>query len=176
MPTQRQFELDFEQQMFSRRGTLYKIFEAELARSIFSQIHQSYVDRSRGRTNNGEKWADLERTTKLIKRRKGYKSTANLINIRTRRGINSYKPGKTSRFGYKPFNPDQLFKISGPRNSAKIKLGSKIRYLRKAEVANKDPSKHRFFLPKQMMESIVQKATVVAKAKVMKEIKRRYNR
>ena len=93
-----EFMADFEKEMFTRRGTLYKIFEGALVKSIFSQLHQSYVDRSRKRTSKGgDKWRDLKPATIKIKIKKGFKATAELINTRSRQTINSFKPGRTTR-------------------------------------------------------------------------------
>ena len=172
--TVEQFIVDFQEDLFTRRGTLYKIFEGEFVRSVFSQLHKSYISRSRKRGYKGfPEWRDIKESTKARKRKR-YPTTANLVNIRTKRAVNSFKPGAAVRSGYKPFNSDQLFEISGSKNEITVTVGSNVLYISGFEKYSEGDDRKVF--ASGMMEYIVKQAVKVAKRKVMSEIRRRYNR
>lgn len=166
-----EFSSDLRKELFTSRGTMYKIFEGALMESIFKQLHQAYIDRSRKRSDAaGGKWNNLAPSTIKIKRYRGFNSTAELIMIRTRRSINSFKPGKSTRFGYKPSSKDQLYKISG----TKIKFGSKVKYLDFAEQPTPYAPDGRPILTQDLVDHVAKQAVRVATGKVIKEIRRRY--
>ena len=169
--TVREFSSDLKEELFTTRGTMYKIFEGALMESIFKQLHQAYVDRSRKRANAaGGTWDRLCDVTVKIKKQLGYNATAELIMIRTRRSIDSFKPGKSTRFGYKPFNQDQFYKISG----TKIKFGSKVKYLEFAEQPTRCAPSGRPILTQGLIDHVIRQGVRVATGKVIKEIRRRY--
>ena len=160
--TKDQVTLTLRKEMMTQRGTLLKKFEGYFMVSLFSQIHKSYLARSKGGSDKYDNfWKPLKKSTIRKKAKKRGKRGAALINVDSGRSIDSYKPGKVSRSGYVPHNNDQLFTLKG----LTIRLGSKVEYLKFAD--NRRP-----ILIGSSVNKMVDKAIKVALSKLTKDMRR----
>ena len=161
--TKDQITLTLKEKMMAQRGTLLKKFEGYFMVSLFSQIHKSYSVRSKGGVDkSGDFWKPLKQSTIKRKRKKGRSARrASLINVDSKRGIDSYKPGKATARGYLPYSNDQLFSSKG----ISIKLGSKVEYLKFAD--NRRP-----ILIGNSVDKIIDKAIKVALSKLTRDMRR----
>ena len=78
-----EFSSDLRKELFTSRGTMYKIFEGALMESIFKQLHQAYIDRSRKRSDAaGGKWNNLAPDVQLSVKALTEKDTEDLTALR----------------------------------------------------------------------------------------------
>jgi hypothetical protein len=173
--TKSQVKFAIKKGMLTRRGTLYKKFLGELAKSTFSQIHKSYIERSLGRTDiYGQKWVKLEPYT--IKKKENLKLrgklgpgvSPNRRMIETRRSERSLRPGRAVWKGYVPANEDQYFALKGTT----VKFGSKVKHLKWAEQAGKG----RKILDRKSSKLIIKKAIDISLRKTTQYIEARYKK
>jgi len=113
----------------SKSQFVQAVFWGTVVREMFRKMHRSYDLRSKGGADELGKWRKLKPRTVAIKKRLGYKSTADLINVRTKSLLNSYRPGRVSN-GYIPANAHQLVEMTRWR----VTLGTKHKH---ADAVNK---------------------------------------